>query len=238
MTSTMKIESVLFDMDGTIIRSITVWDKIIASFVGNQQIPLFLNLRANAQAKGINGTCAALRELTDVHGTDAEIMHRYEQRAEEYLHHATIDFIDGFQDFHNHLIEQKISMSLVTNAPNYALNVLRKKLNLELFFGQHIYNSCTVNNRFKPDPAVLLHALEKLKVEAKNCIIFEDSHEGVLAAKRAGIFCVGVNSGQNLNDIAQTDRIITDYTDLTLEKLASYHQVSYPRTRFSDAADI
>ena len=44
----------------------------------------------------------------------------------------------------------------------------------------------------KPDPALYLLALEKLAVTADEAIAFEDSPPGVLAAKRAGLFCIAV----------------------------------------------
>jgi HAD superfamily hydrolase (TIGR01509 family) len=44
----------------------------------------------------------------------------------------------------------------------------------------------------KPDPALYLLALEKLAVTADEAIAFEDSPPGILAAKRAGLFCIAV----------------------------------------------
>ena len=44
----------------------------------------------------------------------------------------------------------------------------------------------------KPDPALYLLALETLDVKADEAIAFEDSPNGILAAKRAGIFCIAV----------------------------------------------
>jgi putative hydrolase of the HAD superfamily len=44
----------------------------------------------------------------------------------------------------------------------------------------------------KPDPALYLLALEKLGVEASEAIAFEDSPPGILAAKRAGLYCIAV----------------------------------------------
>jgi putative hydrolase of the HAD superfamily len=44
----------------------------------------------------------------------------------------------------------------------------------------------------KPDPALYLMALEKLGVRSDEAIAFEDSPNGILAAKRAGIFCVAI----------------------------------------------
>jgi HAD superfamily hydrolase (TIGR01509 family) len=44
----------------------------------------------------------------------------------------------------------------------------------------------------KPDPALYLLALEKLGVRADEAVAFEDSPNGILAAKRAGIFCIAI----------------------------------------------
>ena len=44
----------------------------------------------------------------------------------------------------------------------------------------------------KPDPALYLLALTRLGVAAHEVIAFEDSPHGILAAKRAGIFCIAV----------------------------------------------
>jgi beta-phosphoglucomutase-like phosphatase (HAD superfamily) len=44
----------------------------------------------------------------------------------------------------------------------------------------------------KPDPALYLLALERLGVRADEAIAFEDSPNGILAAKRAGMFCVAI----------------------------------------------
>ena len=44
----------------------------------------------------------------------------------------------------------------------------------------------------KPDPALYLLALQRLGVRSEEAIAFEDSPNGILAAKRAGIFCVAI----------------------------------------------
>ena len=65
----------------------------------------------------------------------------------------------------------------------------------------------------KPDPAVYLAALAALGVEAHQAIALEDSPNGILAAKRAGIYCVAVPN-------ALTRQLSFDYADLYLDSLA------------------
>jgi HAD superfamily hydrolase (TIGR01509 family) len=67
--------------------------------------------------------------------------------------------------------------------------------------------------RTKPDPALYLAALRALNVQAHEAIALEDSPNGVLAAKRAGIFCVAVPN-------ALTRQLELDLADLQLVSLA------------------
>jgi putative hydrolase of the HAD superfamily len=67
--------------------------------------------------------------------------------------------------------------------------------------------------RSKPDPELYLNVLDKLGVSNSEAIVFEDSPNGILAARRAGIFTVAVP-----NQI--TRRLPLDGADLRLESLA------------------
>jgi len=49
--------------------------------------------------------------------------------------------------------------------------------------------------RAKPDPALYRLSLEKLGLTPEKAVVFEDSPPGVLAAKRAGLYCVAVPNG-------------------------------------------
>ena len=74
--------------------------------------------------------------------------------------------------------------------------------------------------RTKPDPALYLMTLQALEVGAREAIALEDSPNGVLAAKRAGIFCVAVPNPvtQHLS-LAQADMQLPSLAGLPLETL-------------------
>lgn len=79
------------------------------------------------------------------------------------------------------------------------------------------YFDCVVTSddveRTKPDPALFKLALRRLDVEAKDAVVFEDSPNGVLAAKKAGIFVIAVP-----NEL--TRRLNIDHADMHLNSLA------------------
>jgi HAD superfamily hydrolase (TIGR01509 family) len=69
----------------------------------------------------------------------------------------------------------------------------------------------------KPDPALYLLALERLAVSADEAIAFEDSPAGILAAKRAGLYCIAVpNALTEHLPLDQADRRLTTLEEFTL----------------------
>jgi putative hydrolase of the HAD superfamily len=72
----------------------------------------------------------------------------------------------------------------------------------------------------KPAPDLFLAALASLQVEAQEAIVFEDSPNGILAAKRAGLFCVTVPNGLTAGlSLELADMRLNSLTDLTLDDL-------------------
>jgi len=87
-------------------------------------------------------------------------------------------------------------------------------------FGEHVYSAETVKVG-KPDPAVFLYAAEQLGVRSSRCLVVEDSVNGIVAAKRAGMTAIGfVGGGHCLDDHADhlyasgADRVFAALEDL------------------------
>jgi len=81
---------------------------------------------------------------------------------------------------------------------------------------------CTADDvtQTKPNPALFLLAAEKVGAQPNELIVFEDSRNGVLAAKRAGMFVVAVpNQVTEKSDLSKADLKLTSLEDLSLEDL-------------------
>jgi beta-phosphoglucomutase len=73
----------------------------------------------------------------------------------------------------------------------------------------------------KPDPQIFLMASEKLNVKPEFCVVFEDAVLGVEAAKNAGMLCIGIDRYNNPERLQKADLILTDISEISLEKLLS-----------------
>jgi beta-phosphoglucomutase len=66
----------------------------------------------------------------------------------------------------------------------------------------------------KPHPEVFLKAAEKLGVRPAECVVFEDSHSGVAAAKAAGMKVVLVMTSHPQEEFDNINKAIKDFTDM------------------------
>jgi HAD superfamily hydrolase (TIGR01509 family) len=82
-----------------------------------------------------------------------------------------------------------------------------------------------VVSRKKPDPEIYNLALNRLDLQPQECVVIEDSHNGLLAAKSAGMTCVITTNGYTENeDFSGADLVVSELGDkphvqVTLEKI-------------------
>ncbi len=76
-----------------------------------------------------------------------------------------------------------------------------------------------VVSKKKPDPEIYLLALEKTELKPEECIVIEDSRNGVLAAKNAGMHIVATTNIYTENeDLSEADIVVTSLGDTEGEK--------------------
>jgi HAD superfamily hydrolase (TIGR01509 family) len=71
-----------------------------------------------------------------------------------------------------------------------------------------------VVSKKKPDPEIYNLALKRLGLEAVECVVVEDSRNGLLAAKAADMFCVITTNGYTEDeDFSEADLVVTELGD-------------------------
>lgn len=91
------------------------------------------------------------------------------------------------------LMNRKIPMAIASSAVRGAIDIAIKKLGIADKI-KFVVSADDITHS-KPHPEIFLLAAKKLNVPPENCVVFEDSIHGVLAAKAAGIRCVAVATG-------------------------------------------
>lgn len=209
------IRAVIFDMDGVVVDSERLWHEFelefISSIVKNPE-PLWPRF-AGASIENIYDVLREERGLTMERDQflavyDREAVALYGEKAE---------LVPGCLPLIRSLRDAGFKLALASSSRREWVRIVLERFSLEEFFGVAV-SAQDLDGRGKPDPAVFVRAAELLSVPPCECLVIEDSENGITAAKRAGMFCVGFHgmacSNQNLDS---ADRIIGDFSELTIE---------------------
>jgi len=66
----------------------------------------------------------------------------------------------------------------------------------------------------KPDPQIFLMAAERLGATPADCVVFEDAVQGVEAAKRGGMKCVGIDRYGSPARLSKADVVVSDLSEI------------------------
>ena len=215
------IQTVIFDMDGVIVDTepvhryayfqhfselnIDVSEELFTSFTGNstrnvfQRVNTIFNLNADVEE-------LILRKRTIFN--------------DAFDHKEDLKLLEGVEHLIKNLHENGVELILASSASKVTIDRVFRR------FGLHPYFTNIVSGedfpKSKPHPAIFEFAASLSKAPKENCIVIEDSTNGVLAAKAAGIYCVGYNSiHSKLQDLSKADKIVNHFNELDYNVIAN-----------------
>jgi beta-phosphoglucomutase len=104
-----------------------------------------------------------------------------------------------------------IKMAVATAAPVANVEFILDGLDLRRYFDA-ITTAADVKDG-KPNPEVFLKSAEKLGVEPKHCLVFEDAVNGFEAAHRAGMKSIGIATVSSIEDILRLASVVEAHND-------------------------
>jgi putative hydrolase of the HAD superfamily len=180
------IKAIVFDFDGLIIDTETVWYECFNETLSAYGIPFPLDVFGRCIGTGDNELKLYIEQA-------AGTAYNYETiRAEAaQLHQVKIASVaarEGVRDFLEEAKRLGLRIGLASSSNRTWIERFLHELNLHDFF-EIIMTSDDVKN-IKPHPELYLRAIEALGVEPDEALAFEDSVNGAKAAKAAGLRCI------------------------------------------------
>ena len=219
----MKYAAIIFDMDGTIVDTENLWIQATKQLIEEHGIPYddttHTLIRSQIQGMAMHNACFLIQQTFSLPIPLEDLIARKIAIARD-LYEQELTFIRGFESFVQTLKGRDLqALAIATNADNYTISATDRAVNLRQYFGPHIYGIESVGNKAKPHPDIYLFTADRLGVDPVKCLAIEDSAHGIQAAKDAGMYCIGINSAGDAQQLRNADRIIQDYHDLSLDDL-------------------
>jgi HAD superfamily hydrolase (TIGR01509 family) len=124
--------------------------------------------------------------------------------------------IDGVEDLIKELHHNGMQLVLASSSANVTIDRVFRRFGLHQYFTHLVSGEDFPNS--KPHPAIFEHAAKLSQTSVENCIVIEDSTNGIIAAKAAGIYCIGYESfNTKLQDYSKADKVIKDFSELNFE---------------------
>lgn len=181
----MKISAVIFDMDGIIFDTerlgSILWKKASEEF-GYQ---ITDNIYKETIGVNIKETERIFKKYLGENYPFNEIYKRKIQLTEEYIEKHGPPIKTGLFELLEFLESKKIPKGIATSTEKERALYLLKKADIVDRFEAIVYGDDV--EKSKPEPDIFLLASKKLRAKPKECIVLEDSDNGILASYRAGM---------------------------------------------------
>jgi len=212
------IQAFIFDMDGVIIDSEPLHFEVdmetmryLGTEITKEELERFVGM-TNPEM------WAVLREERSLPQTVEEII-EYQLAAKiKALRERSYAPIDGIAELLDGLKRRGIPVGIASSSPRSFIEEVVAK------FGIAPHFACVVSgeevDRGKPAPDVYLEAARQLGADPRQCVVLEDSRNGIAAAKAAGMTCIGyVNENSGNQDLSAADRVVRSISEISAEAL-------------------
>lgn len=218
----MPLKAVLFDMDGVIVDTEPLHRKAYFKTFNELGIDVSEDLYTSFTGASTKRVCEILINQFNLTQTYEEIAKTKRDYFKEYFYNDEgFDLIPGVKQLIEHYYENGITLILASSATMNTINMVFEKFELDKYFSGKISGADLKES--KPHPEVFLLAAEMAPESVENCMVIEDSTNGILASHRANIFCAAYRSPHSKNqDYTLANIVVADYVELELDKISKY----------------
>ena len=194
----MVLEAVIFDMDGVLIDSEPLWRRAEREVFGNVGLALTTEMCLGTMGLRLDEVVAYWYRRFPWTGKS---LGQVEEEVLTEMYRLIADEgapLAGVRETLDAVRDSGLALAIASSSPSGLIEAVVDKLGIRDYF--NVMCSADEDALGKPDPAVYLRTADRLTVDPRVCLVFEDSFLGVRAAKAAGMTVVAVPAADQYDD--------------------------------------
>jgi HAD superfamily hydrolase (TIGR01509 family) len=214
------MDAVIFDMDGVLIDSEPLHfevDQLVLRklniYEGKSYLERFVGYTNPAMWQ-------IIKEEFSIESTIEELIDLQMTVKLSHLEQSNYEAIEGIKELLEELQSFNVPIAIASSSPRIFIEAVIKKIHIVDYFQDWISGEEVPKS--KPEPDVFLKAAELLNVNPERCVVIEDSKSGAIAAKSAGMTCIGyknMNSGNQ--DLSKADLVVDRISEISYKRMKS-----------------
>lgn len=210
-----QFKAVLFDLDGTLVDSMSMWKEIDVDYLKRFNISVPPTLQQDIEGLTMEQTAHYFKKTFGISDSIEEIMAAWNHMAyDKYTREVKMK--PFAREILFKLKDQQIPCAIATSNSRVLTEAILKSHQIRECFQTLVTGDDVVHG--KPAPDVYLKAAELLNADPKDCLVFEDIPVGILAGKNAGMTVYAVEDNYSMKDreekIRLSDAYIISYEEL------------------------
>ena len=213
------LKAVLFDMDGVIVDTEPLHKKAYFLMFKYYNIDVSEKLFESFTGQSTINVCRQLYVSFSLEIPAETLMAKKREYFKDlFFNDPSLQLIDGVLELIKNYYQNGLTLVLASSASMLTINNVFTRFELDHYFKAKISGADLKAS--KPHPEIFEKAAALAGFSRNECMVIEDSTNGIKAAKSAGIFCVGYNSYHSKNqDYTLADLVIDDFLSIHYQKI-------------------
>lgn len=213
------LKAVLFDMDGVIVDTEPLHRKAYFKMFTDVNIKVDETLYASFTGQSTFNICRRLVNHFQLEYSP-EYLVQQKRLHFKYLfeHDKDLQLIDGVLELIQDYYQNNLKLVVASSASMPNINSIFQRFDLDRYFMGKFSGADLKQS--KPHPEIFIKAATHTGFNTSECLVIEDSTNGIQAAKSANIYCVGFKSPHSSHqDYSKADKIISGYDEIEYQKV-------------------
>lgn len=210
------IKGAIFDLDGTILDSMSIWDTIGEDYLRSLGIEPRENLSEVFKTFTLEESAKYYQMHYGVTLSVDKIVNGVNKMIEDYYKN-TVTLKKGVEKLFAYLTKEGVKMCVATVTDKYLVEAALSRLKVRHYF-EEIFTTAEVGCN-KQNPKIYRIALAHLKTKKHETFVFEDALHALLTAKKDGFIVVGVydeHESRQTEMKANSDYYITSFESIQI----------------------